>query len=89
MKEKVTFLFGSGADTDAYEDLSSGQEFAKDLLQNKFSKEINNITGIDASQFQLIYPTSSKIYIQTITKYEKDATDIPYLQRLCCLHVAL
>lgn len=76
MKEKVTFLFGSGADTDAYEDLSSGQEFAKDLLQNKFSKEINNITGIDASQFQLIYPTSSKIYIQTITKYEKDAKDI-------------
>lgn len=76
MKEKITFLFGSGADTDAYEDLSSGQEFAKDLLQNKFSKEINNITGIDASKFQLIYPTSSKIYIQTITKYEKDAKDI-------------
>ncbi|EDO62053.1 hypothetical protein CLOLEP_00913 [[Clostridium] leptum DSM 753] len=22
-------------------------------------------------------------------QYEKDATDIPYLQRLCCLHVAL
>lgn len=76
MKEKVTFLFGSGADSDAYEGLSSGQSFAEDLLQNKFSKEIKNITGIDASRFQLIYPRSRKIYIQTIVKHEEYARKV-------------
>ncbi len=32
---KVSFLFGSGADTSACEDLMSGQEFAKSLIENE------------------------------------------------------
>lgn len=73
---KVSFLFGSGADTDACKNLKSGQAFAEALLKNRYSKEIKAITGIDASHFQLLYSRSKKIYIQTILEYEEKAIDV-------------
>lgn len=73
---KVSFLFGSGADTDACADLGSGQVFAEALLQNSYKKEIKAITGINTSYFQLLYPRSKKIYIQTILEYEEKAIDV-------------
>ena len=70
---KVTFLFGSGADTDANEKLKSGQSFAEALLQNRYSHQIKSITGFDASHFQLIYPGSKKVFIQTILAQREKA----------------
>lgn len=57
---KSTFLFGSGADTDASDKLKSGQSFAEALLQNRYSRQIKSITEIDAAHFQLIYSGSKK-----------------------------
>lgn len=70
---KVTFLFGSGADTDASDKLKSGQSFAEALLQNRYSHQIKSITGFDASHFQLIYPGSQKVFIQTILAQREKA----------------
>lgn len=70
---KVTFLFGSGADTDASDKLKSGQSFAEALLQNRYSHQIKSITGFDASHFQLIYPRSKKVFIQTILAQREKA----------------
>lgn len=72
----ATFLFGSGADTNALPRLKSGQSFASAVIQNKFNREIRNITGIDSSHFQLIYPTSRKVYIQTVIENEEKARHI-------------
>lgn len=70
---KSTFLFGSGADTDASDKLKSGQSFAEALLQNRYSRQIKSITEIDAAHFQLIYSGSKKIYIQTIVVHKDKA----------------
>lgn len=70
---KVTFLFGSGADTDASDKLKSGQSFAEAFLQNRYSHQIKSITGFDASHFQLIYPRSKKVFIQTILAQREKA----------------
>ena len=76
MASKITFLFGSGADTDACKSLMSGQGFSEGLLTNKYKKEINAITGIDAAHFQLLYPTSTKVFVQTIAEHEEDARKV-------------
>ncbi len=73
MQKKVTFLFGSGADTDACEKMPSGRGFSKVLLKNKYGDEIRKITGINASHFRLLYPNSRKIYFQTIVSHEREA----------------
>ena len=73
---KITFLFGSGADTDACCDLMSGQAFSAELLKNSFSKEIENITGINASYFRLLYPRSTKIFIQTIVSNKNRSREL-------------
>ena len=69
------FLFGSGADTDAIDSLDSGNAFAEILILNKFSKEIKQITNIKAEKYKIIYPTSKKIYVQTIMNYYDKNTD--------------
>ena len=60
----VSFLFGSGADTDACSSLPSGNSFAEALITNKYNKEVEELLKINASHFKMLYPTSSKIYIQ-------------------------
>lgn len=69
----VSFLFGSGADTEANERLVSGQGFAEGLLQNKYREEIKNITGIDTINYKLLYSNSTKIFVQTIAEHQEDA----------------
>lgn len=69
----VTFLFGSGADTDACSSLKSGADFAKALIQDSYGKECNSMLGQDQTRFQLIYPASKKVFLQTICTYEEKA----------------
>ena len=76
MVSKITFLFGSGADTDACKSLMSGQGFSEGLLTNKYKKEIDAITGIDATHFQLLYPTSTRTFVQTIAENQTEARKI-------------
>lgn len=73
---KLSFLFGSGADTSACEDLMSGQEFAKSLIENEYKKQIQEITKVNAAHFQLLYSTSTKIFVQTIAEHEDEAKKI-------------
>lgn len=69
----VSFLFGSGADTDACSSLPSGNSFAEALITNKYNKEVEELLKINASHFKMLYPTSSKIYIQTIYHNQEKA----------------
>ena len=72
---KTTFLFGSGADTDACRDLPSGQGFAAALLKNRYSAAIKSIAGID-EHFQLVYHSSRKVFIQTIANWKDEAEQV-------------
>ena len=66
---KVSFLFGSGADTDACSLLKSGQSFSKALLDNSYKDKIKTLTNIETSHFRLLYPTSTKVFVQTIINH--------------------
>ena len=58
MEKKVTFLFGSGADTDACKKLKSGATFAADIISNKYNSIIESLLGEKLGNFKLIYPSS-------------------------------
>lgn len=73
---KVVFLFGSGADTDACDKLGSGAQFSKSLLTNSYKKEIKNLVHWDTFHFQLISPNSTKVFIQTIVNHSEKAENI-------------
>lgn len=70
----VTFLFGSGADTNANNKLKSGASFAESLLTNRCAKDIKIISDV-LSQASLIYSNSKKVYIQTISEYSNEARE--------------
>ena len=72
----ITFLFGSGADTDACRNLPSGNAFAENIITEKYNKEIKELLNIDTSRFKFLYPQSTKIYIQTIYHNEEEAREI-------------
>ena len=72
----ITFLFGSGADTDACSCLPSGNVFTEALITEKYSKEVKELLNIDTSHFKILYPTSKKIYIQTIYHNQEGARNI-------------
>lgn len=71
-----TFLFGSGADTDACSKLKSGQSFSEALLLAKYKREVSSLLGSDFSSFQLVYPNSTKVFVQTVNTYAKEAKGI-------------
>ena len=66
---KVSFLFGSGADTDACSLLKSGQSFSEALLDNRYKDKIKTLTNIETSHFRLLYSTSTKVFVQTIINH--------------------
>lgn len=76
MEKKVTFLFGSGADTNACEKLKSGATFAADIISNKYNSIIESLLGEKLGNFKLIYPSSKKIYIETILSNEKKSIEL-------------
>ena len=76
MEKKVTFLFGSGADTDACKKLKSGATFAADIISNKYNSIIESLLGEKLGNFKLIYPSSKKIYIETILSNEEKSIEL-------------
>lgn len=77
----ITFLFGSGADSDFNENLKSGNSFAELLIKNKYSEQIKSITenAID-KDIQLIHHSSTKVFLKTVETHsdlmrEKDFFD--------------
>ena len=73
---KLTIFFGSGADTDFCSELPSGQDFAKALFTGEFELERKQLLGEDFGRFQLIYPTSRKVFLQTINEHPQEAEDV-------------
>ena len=72
----IMFLFGSGADTQACNSLKSGSGFAEAVVCNRYNSQIKSITGLEASHFKMIYPQSTKIYIQTIYNNQEKAKKV-------------
>ena len=73
---KTLFFFGSGADSNYCDKLKSGQEFASALLLGKFKEEAEKLNGEEFKTYKLIYPTSTKVYLQTIASYPEDARNV-------------
>ncbi len=73
----LTFLFGSGADSDCSEYLPSGDKFSKVLLDNEYqniknalySSSKNNIF----SHSYILHYNSTKVFLQTIDEYREEA----------------
>lgn len=65
----ITFLFGSGADTDCCKDMPSGGEFSRILISDSYKDARNKLLGKNSSQCKVLHHNSTKIYFQTI--YEK------------------
>lgn len=65
----ITFLFGSGADTDCNKKLKSGDSFAEILIKNKYNKEVTAINPKIKKDLQLIYHTSTKVFLKTVETY--------------------
>lgn len=64
--KKVTFFFGSGADTDYCSDLPSGEAFSSALLNDDFKKVRTALLGKDTANLYLITYNSQKFFLQTI-----------------------
>lgn len=70
---KPVFLFGSGADSSVSDSLKSGSSFARALLMETHKKEVDSLLGEDYKDYKIIYPTSTKVFIQTVVTYRKEA----------------
>lgn len=64
--KKVTFFFGSGADTDYCSRLPSGEEFSSALLSDNFKKARTAMLGEETANLYLISHNSQKFFLQTI-----------------------
>ena len=73
---KPLFFFGSGADTDYCNKLQSGQSFVKALLISKYKAEAEKLNGDEFKSYKLIYPTSTKVYLQTIATHSNEARKV-------------
>lgn len=74
--EKITFLFGSGADTCYSKNMKSGKEFNEALLTNKYKEQRKAILGDDFINAQFLHPNSRKIYAQTIFQNQDKAREV-------------
>lgn len=73
---KSLFFFGSGADSDFCDRLKSGQSFASTLLLGSYKAESEMLNGEEFKSYRLIYPSSAKIYLQTISSYPDEARKV-------------
>ena len=72
--EMVTFLFGAGADVDY--GLHEGTSFISPLLLDGYKKERKQLLGENVGTYKLIYPQSTKVYLQTVFSYKNEAKNI-------------
>lgn len=69
----ITFMFGSGADSDFNKKLKSGSSFSKLLIKNTYGEQIASITEDKVKKdIQLIYPSSQKVFLKTVETYGKE-----------------
>lgn len=68
---EVTFFFGAGAEIDY--GLKGGESFNSALLRCEYKKECSAMLGEEYKRYALIYPTSTKVYLQTIDKDREKA----------------
>lgn len=68
---KTTFLFGAGADS-VY-GICKGISFIEPLLCGQYEKERKSLLGDTKGSYQLLYPQSKKIYLQTIASHPNKA----------------
>lgn len=73
---KSLIFFGSGADSDYCDKLKSGQSFVSALLIGKFTAEAEKLNGEEYKSYRLIYPSSTKVYLQTIAAYPDKAREV-------------
>lgn len=66
MRNMITFLFGSGADTDYNDRLKSGTSFSKSLLLDENLSERKKLLGEEFAQYKFIYPNSTKVFLQSV-----------------------
>jgi len=82
----VCILFGAGADS--MYGIGAGGSFTKPLLKSKYSEERRKLLGSTGSS-QLVYPSSTKVYLQTIAEHRKEAEDIwgkDLVEKLCAYY---
>lgn len=82
---KTLFFFGSGADSDYCDRLKSGQSFVSALLLGNYKSEAENLNGSEFKTYKLIYPSSTKFYLQTIAAYPNEAKKVidPSVVKMC------
>lgn len=71
---KTTFLFGAGADS-VY-NICKGTSFVEPLLLGQFEKERKALLDNSKGNYQLLYPKSKKIYLQTIASHRDEAAKV-------------
>ena len=71
--DRITFLFGSGADSCCAQELRSGADFSKSILRNAYKDIIVKVAGEEYANYSLVYRSSTKVYIQTICDNPEEA----------------
>lgn len=74
--EKVTFLFGAGADMDAYERMPEGKSFAKVLLHSSNYDNRKSLLGESCARYKLVNHNSINVFLQTIDENRVEAERI-------------
>ena len=72
----ITFLFGSGADTDYCDKLKSGDSFSAALLKDSYKKERKQLLEDKSLQYSLVRPNSVNVFLKTIETYQTEAISI-------------
>ena len=73
---KPLFFLGSGADSDFCDQLKSGQSFASALLLSRYKAESEMLNGDEFKSYRFIYPSSTKVYLQTISTHPDEARKV-------------
>ena len=72
---KITFLFGSGADSDYCNRLPSGAAFSSALLTDRYKKQRQCISPGKSNHHSLVRSNSVNVFLKTIEAYPNKATE--------------
>lgn len=76
MPIRITFLFGSGADSDYCETMPSGKAFTRALLKEEGKKARKMMLGEECANLYLVTYNSRKFFLQTIDANQEEATKL-------------
>ena len=72
----ITFLFGSGADSDYCRSLPSGAAFSSALLTDQYKKQRQCISPGRSNHHSLVRPNSINVFLKTIEAYQSKAEEV-------------